>query len=198
MTKVYVERESESTVARYVVPTVKLRNDDQMVAGAENPLITRTDNIQAVVDGIAFYVFKIFPTAAPLAQNASIDFLITTAPNRPVGIGFKAEAGGDAEVYVYEGCTNVVGGDLVIPFNRNRASTNTPVTGVLYNPESLTLGTLIYGELVLGGTGGNAAGATAESDYAFLKADTSYLFRMTNVSNQARIAEFGVQWIENG
>ena len=198
MTKIYVERESESSTSRFVSLTQQLRDDRQIVTGANYPLIVRSDNIQAVVDGIAFYAFDVRPAAAPLAAGASINILVTTAPNRPVGVGLKAESGGNAEVYVYENCTDVVGGTIFVPLNRNRASTNTAVTGVLLEPTSLTLGPLVFGDLVLGGTGGRAAGATAESDYAFLKADTSYLFRLTNTSNQSHIASLAVQWIENG
>jgi len=198
MTIIVVDRESHTTDARLVVPTVQRRDNSQVVAGANQPLITRTDNIQNVIDGITFYVYKVYPTATPLAAGASINFVVTTAVNRPVGIGFKAECGGNAEVYVYEGVTDVVGGTLVIPFNRNRASTNTAVTGVLLDPVSLTLGPEIYSELVIGGTGGTAAGATVESDYAILKANTSYLFRMTNTTAQSHIAEIAVQWVENG
>ena len=198
MTKIYVERESESSTSRFVSLTQQLRDDRQVVAGAYHPVITRSDNIQAVVDGISFYAFAVRPAANPLPSTQSIDILVTTAPNRPVGVGLKAECGGNAEVYVYEGVTDVVGGTIFVPFNRNRASTNTAVTGVLMQPTSVTLGTLVFGDLVLGGTGGSAAGATAESDYAFLKADTSYLFRLTNTTNQSHIAALAVQWIENG
>lgn len=198
MTVIYVDRESHTTDARLMIPTVQLRDDRQVVAGANQPLVVRSDNIQSVVDGITFYVYKIYPTAAPLNTLASIDFVITTAVNKRVGIGFKAECGGNAEVYVYEGVTDVVGGTLFIPLNRNRSSTNTALTGAILQPASLTLGTEIYGELIIGGTGGNAAGATVEGDYALLKANTSYLFRLTNVSNQAQIAELAIQWIENG
>jgi hypothetical protein len=198
MTKIYVERESHTTDARLFVPTVQMRDDTQVIAGANQPLIVRQDTIQSVIDGIVFYAFSMYPSSSPLGAGASIEFLITTAVNRPVGIGFVAQCGGDAEVYVYENVTNVVGGTLVVPINRNRASTNTAVTGVLLNPSSYTLGPLIYSDLILGGSGGNAAGATAQSDYALLAANKSYLFRLTNTINQANVAELMVQWIENG
>lgn len=198
MTTIYVERESHTTDARLVVPTVQKRDNTQVIAGANNPLVTRADTIQSVIDGIVFYAFKMHPSSAPLNAGASIEFLITTAVDRPVGIGFVAQCGGDAEVYVYENVTNVVGGTLYVPLNRNRASSNTAVTGVLLNPSSYTLGPLIYSDLILGGSGGNAAGATSSSDYALLAANKSYLFRLTNTINQANVAELMVQWIENG
>ena len=198
MTRIYVERESHTTDARLFVPTVQMRDDTQVIAGANQPLVVRQDTVQSVIDGIVFYVFQMRPSTNPLDAGGSIEFLITTAVDRPVGVGFVAQCGGDAEVYVYENVTNVVGGTLTVPFNRNRASTNTAVTGVLLNPSSYTLGPLIYSDLILGGSGGNAAGATAQSDYAVLAANKSYLFRLTNTINQANVAELMVQWIENG
>lgn len=198
MTKIYVERESHSTDARLFVPTVQMRDDTQVIAGANQPLIVRQDTVQSVIDGIVFYVFQMRPSSNPLESGASIEFLVTTAVDRPVGVGFIAQCGGDAEVYVYENVTDVVGGTLTVPLNRNRASANTAVTGVLLNPSSYTLGPLIYSDLILGGSGGNAAGATSSSDYALLAANKSYLFRLTNTINQANVAELMVQWIENG
>lgn len=198
MTTIYVDRESHTTDARLVIPTVQLRDDRQVIAGANQPLITRPDNVQAVIDGITFYVFEVYDALNLLAPNGVIEFVITTALNRPVGIGYVGQCGGNAEVKVYEGVTNVVGGTLVIPFNRNRASTNTAVTGVLLAPTSYTLGTLVYEDLVLGGTGGTAAGASVESDYAILKANTSYVFQLKNTTSQSQIAELAIQWIENG
>jgi len=198
MTRIYVERESHTTDARLFVPTVQMRDDTQVIAGANQPLVVRQDTVQSVIDGIVFYVFQMRPSTNPLDAGGSIEFLITTAVDRPVGVGFVAQCGGDAEVYVYENVTNVVGGTLTVPFNRNRASTNTAVTGVLLNPSSYTLGPLIYSDLILGGSGGNAAGATAQSDYAMLAANKSYLFRLTNTINQSNVAELMVQWIENG
>ena len=198
MTLIYVDRESHTTDARLFVPTVQMRDDTQVIAGANQPLIVRQDIVQSVIDGIVFYVFRMAPSTALLANGASIEFLITTAVDRPVGFGFVAQCGGNAEMYVYENVTAVAGGTLFVPINRNRASTNTAVTGVLLNPSSYTLGPLIYSDLILGGSGGNAAGAIAQSDYALLAANKSYLFRLTNTTNQGHVAELMVQWIENG
>lgn len=198
MTRIYVDRESHTTDARLFVPTVQMRDDRQVVAGANQPLVVRQDTVQSVIDGIVFYAFKLHPSTDLLGDLESIEFLVTTAANRPVGIGFVAQCGGNAEVYVYEDVTNVVGGTLVVPLNRNRASDNTAVTGVLLNPASYTLGPLIYSDLILGGSGGNAAGASAQADYALLAANKSYLFRLTNTTNQDHVAELMVQWIENG
>lgn len=195
MTIIYVDRESHTTDSRLVVPTVQLRDNRQVVAGAEQPLIVRDDAIQSVIDGKTFYVFKTYRTAAPLAVGASIDIVVTSAPGKNLGIGYIAECGGNAELTVSEGVTNIVGGDIFIPFNRNRGSNLISTTGVLINPTSLTLGTTVYEDLILGGATGNAAGAAVRGDYALLD-DVSYLFRLTNVTAQAHIASLAIQWVE--
>lgn len=195
MTVIYVDRESHTTDSRLIVPTVQLRDDRQVVAGANQPLIIRDDAIQSVIDGITFYVFNTYKTAAPLASGASIDIVITSAAGKNIGIGYIAECGGNAELTVSEGVTNIVDGSILIPFNRNRGSSNISTTGVLLNPVSLTLGTTVYEDLILGGTGGNAAGAAVRGDYALLD-DVSYLFRLTNVTGQAHIASLAIQWVE--
>jgi hypothetical protein len=71
-------------------------------------------------------------------------------------------------------------------------------TGVIVQPATVTHNGALYEEIIIGGSGGNAAGATLQGDYAVIKANTSYLFRLTNKSGQARIAELFVQWAENG
>ena len=195
MTLIQLQRESDQTISRFVTPTVQLLDNRQVVAGAVQPLIVRDDAIQCVIDGRSFYVFKTYRTAAPLASLASIDIVITSAPGKNLGIGYIAECGGNAELTVSENVTNIVGGDLFVPFNRNRGSSLTSTTGALINPTSLTLGTTVYEELVLGGTGGNAAGAAVRGDYALLD-DVSYLFRLTNVTGQAHIASLAIQWVE--
>jgi hypothetical protein len=195
MTLIQLQRESDQTVSRFVTPTVQLIDDRQVVAGAVQPLIVRDDSIQCVIDGRTFYVFKMYRTVAPLAAGASIDIVITSAVGKNLGIGYIAECGGNAELTVSENVTNIVGGTIFVPFNRNRGSALTSTTGALINPTSLTLGTTVYEELVLGGSGGNAAGASVRGDYALLD-DVSYLFRLTNVTGQAHIASLAIQWVE--
>jgi hypothetical protein len=195
MSVIYVDRESHTTDSRLVVPTVQLRDDRQVIAGANQPLIVRDGTIQDVIDGRTFYVGKVYLTSAPLAAGGTIDFVITSSPGINVGIGFQAGCGGNADVSVYEGVTDIVGGTVVVPFNRNRGSSRTSTTGVLLDPTSLTLGTLIYQQLIFGGTGGNAAGATATGDYALLD-DVSYLFRLTNETNKDNIAQLAIVWTE--
>lgn len=195
MTLIYVDRESHTTDSRLVTPTVQLRNDTQVIAGANQPLIVRDGSIQDVIDGKAFYAYKIHKAASLLLAGESINIVITSSSGVTVGIGFAAQCGGNAEICIYEGVTDIVGGTVFVPLNRNRASSAVSTTGALINPSSVTLGPVIYEDLILGGTTGNAAGATARGDYALLD-DVSYLFRLTNTTAQSQVAELMIQWIE--
>jgi hypothetical protein len=169
--------ESDNTVMRYVV--------------------NRDESVQNIIDGLVFYAYSSKGNGNELADDASIDIVITPPVGQGIGIGFVTRIGGDGEFKVYENVTAVTGGTIFVPRNRNRASTRLAQTGVIVQPSSVTTNGILYEEIIVGGSGGNAAGATLEGDYAILKANTSYLFRLTNRSNQARIAELFVQWVEN-
>ena len=161
-------------------------------------VVDRDEAVQNVIDGLIFYAYSSKGNGNELADDASIDIVVTPPANKSIGIGFVTRIGGDAEFKVYENVSNVVGGTVFVPRNRNRASTKTAQTGVIVQPTSITTNGVLYEEIIIGGSGGNAAGATLQGDYAIIKADTSYLFRLTNRSNQSRIAELFVQWVENG
>lgn len=159
-------------------------------------VVNRNESIQNVLDGIVFYAYSTKGDGNLLADNASIDIVVTPPAGRSIGAGFVARIGGDAELKVFEGVTEVTGGSVFVPRNRNRESTNTAQTGVIIQPTAVTTNGVLYEEIIVGGTSGSAAGGTIEGDYAVIKADTSYLFRLTNRSNQSRIAELFVQWVE--
>ncbi len=159
-------------------------------------VVNRDESVQNVIDGLVFYAYSSRGNGDQLEDDASIDIVVTAPANKSIGIGFVTRIGGDAEFKVFENVSDVVGGTVLVPKNRNRASDKTAQTGVIMQPTSVTTNGVLYEEIIIGGSGGNAAGATLEGDYAIIKADTSYLFRLTNRSNQARIAELFVQWIE--
>jgi hypothetical protein len=160
-------------------------------------VVDRDESVQNVIDGLVFYAYLSKGHSNELANNASIDIVVTSAVDMPIGIGFVTRIGGDAEFKVYENVTSVVGGTIFVPRNRNRTSTRVSQTGIIVQPSSVTTNGILYEEIIVGGLGRNAAGATLQGDYAIIKANTSYLFRLTNRSNQSRIAELFVQWVEN-
>ena len=100
------------------------------------------------------------------------------------------------ELDVYEDVTDVTGGTIFVPRNRNRTSDRVSQVGVIINPTTVTATNPLYEEQVIGGTGGNASGATVSVNYAVIKSDTSYLFRLINRSGKARVAELYLQWSE--
>ena len=159
-------------------------------------VVDRDESVQNIIEGIVFYAYSSKGNGNLLADDASIDIVVTPPVGKDIGIGFVTRIGGDAEFRVFEDVTDVVGGTIYVPKNRNRASTRTAQTGVIIQPTSVTTNGVLYEEIIVGGSGGNAAGASLEGDYAIIRADTSYLFRLTNRSNQSRIAELFVQWIE--
>lgn len=160
-------------------------------------VINRPESVQNVIDGRVFYAYESMGHDSELDDEDSIDIVVTPPADLAIGIGFVLRIGGDAEFKVYENVTEVTGGTVFVPRNRNRASTKTARTGVIIQPTSVTTNGVLYEEIVIGGEGFfRAAGATLEGDYAVIKADTSYLFRLTNKSNQSRIAELFIQWIE--
>ena len=158
--------------------------------------ISRMESTQAVIDGNTFYAYKIKGHGDTLADDASIQILLTTPATVDVGIGVQALSAGNSELKIYEGATSVTGGTLFVPKNRNRASTLTSNAGVITDPATATGTTVIYESLVIGGTGGHAAGAGASTDYAICKRNTSYLFVLTNRSGQANIAQLSIVWVE--
>jgi len=159
-------------------------------------VVNRDEAVQHIIEGIVFYAYSSRGNGNTLPDDENIDIVVTPPVDNEIGIGFITRIGGDAEFKVYENVSNVVGGTIYVPKNRNRASSRTAQTGIIIQPTSLTTNGVLYEEIIVGGSGGNAAGASLEGDYAILRADTSYLFRLTNRSGQTRIAELFVQWIE--
>lgn len=158
--------------------------------------IDRPEAVQYVIDGQVFYAYKANNTANLLADGDSIDIVVTAAPGVAPGFGFVARIGGTAELDVYEDVTDVTGGTIFVPRNRNRTSDRVSQVGVIINPTTVTATNPLYEEQVIGGTGGNASGATVSVNYAVIKSDTSYLFRLINRSGKARVAELYLQWSE--
>jgi hypothetical protein len=194
-TRVNVGRESHTTDARLVALTQQTRDDKQVLISVFDPLVTIGTKEQNLRDGQIFYVFSARLTGNLLANNGTIDIVVTPNPNTNVCMTAIVQCGGDAEFYVHENVTNVTGGTIFVPINRNRRSINVSQVGVLINP-TVTVNGVIYEEIVLGGSTGVASGGAVEGIDYILKPDVSYLFRMKNVSGQSRLAELQLTWCE--
>jgi len=159
-------------------------------------VMSRSEFVQDVINGSVFYAYKSHPTTDTLDDDDSIDIVATSPANSGIGMGFVARIGGTAELNIYENVSGVTGGTIFIPRNRNRTSSRMSQTGVIINPTAVTTNGVLYEEQIIGGTGGTAAGATVSAEYAIIKPDTSYLFRLINRSGQKRVAELYLQWSE--
>jgi hypothetical protein len=191
----YVSRESDTSTARYVVLTSRDRTGEQKVCSVFDPLTTIDIKAQNLRDGQSFYVFAAKLSGNLLTNGSSIDIVVTPNPNTNVCMTTTAQCGGDAEFYIHENVTNVTGGTIFVPINRNRRSINTSQVGVLIQPTA-TLNGVIYEEVILGGATGIAGGGVVEGIDYILKPDVSYLFRLKNISGQSRLAELQLSWCE--
>lgn len=168
-------------------------SDTTMLRGVVN----RPESVQRIIDGRVFYAYETRGHANELPDENSIDIVLTSPQAKSLGVGFVIRCEGDFELMIYENVSEVEGGTVFVPRNRNRASAKVSSAGVVIQPTSVTTNGVLYQELIIGGTGFfTATGATLEGDYAVIKEDTSYLFRLTNKSNSNRIAELFIQWVE--
>lgn len=194
---IIVQRESENTKSRLVTLTHKNNAGEQVIAGADAPVIMVDVNHQRNHDGRAFYAYKIAPDSAPLAALASIDIVLASPAGVYPHLTVDGLCLGDAELYIYEG-TSTNGGTAFTPINRNRnyAISNPSEVAMVINPTVTAVGTEIDAEIIPGGVGKKSGGGTAGSLEYVLKPLTNYLFRLTNVNGVAHAASLTLEWYE--
>ena len=194
---IIVQRESENTKSRLVTLTHKNNAGEQVIAGADAPVIMVDVNHQRNHDGRAFYAYKIAPDSAPLAALASIDIVLASPAGVYPHLTVEGLCLGDAELYIYEG-TSTTGGTAFTPINRNRnyAISNPSEVAMVINPTVTAVGTEIDAEIIAGGGGKKSGGGTAGSLEYVLKPLTNYLFRLTNVNGVAHAASLTLEWYE--
>lgn len=194
---IIVQRESENTKSRLVTLTHKNNAGEQVIAGADAPVIMVDVNHQRNHDGRAFYAYKIAPDSAPLAALASIDIVLASPAGVYPHLTVEGLCLGDAELYIYEG-TSTNGGTAFTPINRNRnyAISNPSEVAMVINPTVTAVGTEIDAEIIPGGVGKKSGGGTAGSLEYVLKPLTNYLFRLTNVNGTAHAASLTLEWYE--
>lgn len=188
----YVERESLTTKSRHVTPTWTDKDGNQRIVASSDSFPTIDVNHLRLHEGRAYYVYKMFPFAAGLANGSSIDIAIAWPAGIQPHAVFAYESSGPAEFYVYESPATS-GGTAMTIHRRNRVNTTASSGAAVLGPTVSNVGTEIYAEFV---PAGKAAGA---GDYTFeyvLKPLTTYLFRLTNVDNQINPAELRIEWYE--
>ena len=193
ITQVFLE--SGDTKSRFVTVTQKNNAGNIVVAGADAPLISVDVNHQRNHDGRAWFAYKIAPSSAPLANNASIDIVFAAAAGVLPHMTIDAICLGNAELYVYEG-TVATGGTAFTPINRNRNYTTSSSVAMIINPTITTLGTQLDAQVLAGGAGKKAGGGeTGTLEYVF-KPLTNYLIRLTNVNGTSHAAHLALEWYE--
>ena len=126
---------------------------------------------------------------AALANGADLDLLIQVG-TFPINLFLALVNGGDAAVQLSEGATFSAEGTPIVAQNQNRTSSVTPLTTLHKGPTITGVGTILANGRILGGTGGNASGGSADTDDVWILApSTVYLVRLTNNSCQAQAAD---------
>ena len=194
---IIVQRESENTKAILTTLTHKNNAGEQIISGADAPVIMVDVNHQRNHDGRGYYAYKIAPDSAPLAALASIDIVLASPSGVYPHLTVEGLCLGDAELYIYEG-TSTTGGTAFTPINRNRnyAISNPSQVAMVINPTVTSVGTEIDAEIIPGGVGKKSGGGTAGSLEYVLKPLTNYLFRLTNVNGTAHAASLTLEWYE--
>ena len=192
-----VQRESENTKSRLVTLTHKNNAGDQVIAGADAPVIMVDVNHQRNHDGRGYFAYKIAPDSAPLASGASINIVLASPSGVFPHVTVNGVCLGDAELYIYEG-TSTTGGTAFTPINRNRnyAVSNVSQVAMVINPTVTSVGTEIDVQIIPGGVGKKSSGGSAGSLEYVLKPLTNYLFRLTNVNGTAHAASLQLEWYE--
>ena len=190
-----VFRESDTTKSRHVNPAYVDKDGVSYIASSDKPFPTVDVNHLRLHEGRAFKAYRIYPSATKLADGASCNIAIAWASGVYPHILLDASCGGNAEIYMYEGAT-VSGGTSFTAIKRNRTSATTSQSAILINPTVSVTGTEIDAELVSGGAGKKSGGGGSNSLEIVLNPLTTYLFRLTNVSGAAQMAELFLEWYE--
>lgn len=194
---IIVQRESENTKAILTTLTHKSNAGDQVISGADAPVITVEVNHQRNHDGRAFFAYKIAPDTAPLAADASINIVLASPLGVYPHLTMEGMCAGDAELYFYEDASTT-GGTPFTPINRNRnyAVSNPSQIAMVINPTVTSVGTELDAQIIPGGGGKKASGSNAGSLEYVLKPLTNYLFRLTNINGTAHTACLTLEWYE--
>jgi len=192
---IIVQRESDNTKSIFVTPTYIDKDGNQLVAGSEKPFVMADVNHVRLHEGRAFKAYRIYPDATKLANGASCNIAIAWASGVYAHLLIDASCGGNAELYMYEGAT-VSGGTSFTAIKRNKTSATTSQSAILINPTVTVTGTEIDAELVAGGAGKKSGGGGSNALEVVLNPLTTYLFRLTNVSGAAQMAELFLEWYE--
>ena len=163
--------------------------------------LTTIDNAHRRVHlGQSFFGGHMWGDVSRIVDNGNADLLLRIG-GTPMHVISHVAADGTCEVRYYEGVTVSADGTVAISANKNRLSSKTPDGGALYYGPTVTdTGTelppvLLPGGYSTGGGGGNVPAGGFNGSYdseVIMKANTDYLIRVTNRSNQAAAISINV------
>ena len=190
-----VKRESLDTKSQHVSPSYVDKDGVQYLTSSDRPFPIVDINHLRLHEGRAFKAYRIYPDTTKLADGASCNIAIAWASGVYAHILVDASCGGNVELYIYEGAT-VSSGTSFTAVKRNRTSATTSQSAILINPTVTVTGTEIDAEILAGGSGRKSGGGGTNALEIILNPLTTYLFRLTNVSGAAHMAELFLEWYE--
>lgn len=142
--------------------------------------------------------FASFLYNAALGAAASLDLLIQVGALLYPHLIISAGAGGDADVFLYEGTTFSAAGAGVTAVNRDRSSATVATATITSGPTITLVGTALFQHLLPGGSHPvNAPGGSGETREEFiLDVSTDYMVRLTNITGGAQAASVTIGWYE--
>ena len=108
---------------------------------------------------------------------------------------FEIETESESMFEYYEGATTSDDGTPLVMFNRNRNSNNTPTLTFTHSPAVVSTGDLIGRRIF--GSGKKIGGGIRDSNEIILKANTKYLFRVTNNVGTSNWYDWQFDWYEH-
>lgn len=159
------------------------------------PSLTIAIPHRRIHQGVFFGAGRYFGT---LGNNDTLDVLVIVGSKNSHSVP-TWNAGGDCEARWFEDTTVSANGSEIPSTNHARYSSNEALTKVYSTPTITDDGNeQTDGRFIPGGSGPLAGGGTSSfNNEVVLKADTTYLFRITNRSGQGIILSFNLDWYEN-
>jgi hypothetical protein len=139
-------------------------------------------------------MFRAGVLVASVANDASINLIITTPEDDWPHIVFHPALDGSADFAVFESPT-FTEGTPVTAYNLKRTSNNVWGGTVVHTPTISNDGTMLMQCHISGGTGPHAGGGSNGFDEEWvLKASTSYLIRLTNRTGNSKRGSLCPVW----
>lgn len=147
---------------------------------------------QKTHEGKSYHAGRYFGTVADLGTAILSLGAGTIAPH----VLMNVSVGGNADVIVTEGGT-ITGGTAVTIFNKNRNSDSVCLATAVHSG-TLTGGTVIYSEIIPGGSGPKPAGGNSRSEAEWMiRTSKLTTIQVINVSGAAFACSVGIDFYED-